>query len=627
MTRSRSRSLCLALPLLCACTELGERPPAAFELEPDAHEPNEPLSLVSLELGVVTGGIYNSGAEPLSSHGGEVMCEMKQSLGAEWIRIESDWWDDTSPELYQDIVREASAAGLRTLVIVPAQLCVQDPAPAQIDAFTADYVDHLQTLANEVFVGDAAVAAFEITNEPNVQCDNGASRIDGNAMAWLLYRVWQWREQWRAENPGRDVLLVSGGTLNSYQNGEWPAAFWGSGMWDEAEQPPFDYVGVHPYNPFSYGPVDAPDFDEWRQTTTAQLKEIGSRVDDIFGLGSGTTRLFVTEFGWDRKPHGAKVEDCPNCVGSPDAVAEGFHAALDAFVDSGRVDVALWYTYRDHEGIRMGLRGAWDGTQHPIQPMWHDFADVAGGDGIPEGCWGDGDGDEPAEPGGGGAPAAGTEVLWLIRHAAQGGDPELVLEYGRASDRLLVGDWNGDGRDQPGVFRDGQWYLDGVAPFAFGEAGDVPVVGDWDGDGIDTIGLFRGGTWHLRDGHGDGTVQSFGYGLPGDVPVVGDWNGDGIDTVGVRREWTFYLRNSNTTGIGDLEVPFGDPGDVPVVGDWNGNGIDTVGVYRSGRWFLRLSNEPGPADLELAYGAWDDRPVAGDFDGDGRTGLAVAGTP
>jgi hypothetical protein len=41
-----------------------------------------------------------------------------------------------------------------------------------------------------------------------------------------------------------------------------------------------------------------------------------------------------------------------------------------------------------------------------------------------------------------------------------------------------------------------------LAQVTFGQAGDIPVVGDWDGDGTDEIGLYRRGGQVER---GDGT--------------------------------------------------------------------------------------------------------------------------
>ena len=71
---------------------------------------------------------------------------------------------------------------------------------------------------------------------------------------------------------------------------------------------------------------------------------------------------------------------------------------------------------------------------------------------------------------------------------------------------------------------------------AFGQAGDMPVVGDFNGDGIDEIGIFRDGKW-IIDTNGnrelDAQDKVFELGGAGDQPVVGDWNDDGTDDPGV----------------------------------------------------------------------------------------------
>ena len=71
---------------------------------------------------------------------------------------------------------------------------------------------------------------------------------------------------------------------------------------------------------------------------------------------------------------------------------------------------------------------------------------------------------------------------------------------------------------------------------AYGDAADVPVGGDWDGDGTDTVGVFRQGNVYLRNTNTSGIGEvNFAYGDVGDVPLGGDWDGDGTDTVGVAR--------------------------------------------------------------------------------------------
>ena len=87
------------------------------------------------------------------------------------------------------------------------------------------------------------------------------------------------------------------------------------------------------------------------------------------------------------------------------------------------------------------------------------------------------------------------------------------------------------------------WYLrnsnsSGVANLAFvyGFPTDKPIVGDWDGNGSDTPGVVRGYAWYLRNSNSSGIPSRvFTYGNPGDKPIVGDWNRDWIDTPGLTR--------------------------------------------------------------------------------------------
>jgi hypothetical protein len=68
----------------------------------------------------------------------------------------------------------------------------------------------------------------------------------------------------------------------------------------------------------------------------------------------------------------------------------------------------------------------------------------------------------------------------------------------------------------------------GFADFAlnYGIPGDQPVTGDWDADGVDTIGVYRNGVFMLRNSNTVGFADIvFGLGNPGDMPIAGDWDG------------------------------------------------------------------------------------------------------
>ncbi|MDY5132118.1 hypothetical protein R6G99_11670, partial [Actinotignum timonense] len=79
----------------------------------------------------------------------------------------------------------------------------------------------------------------------------------------------------------------------------------------------------------------------------------------------------------------------------------------------------------------------------------------------------------------------------------------------------------------------------------YGRAGDEVLVGDFDGDGKDTFAVRRGNTFYVQNSLvGGNAEQVFSYGRAGDEVLVGDFDGDGKDTFAVRRGNTFYVQNS-----------------------------------------------------------------------------------
>jgi hypothetical protein len=259
--------------------------------------------------------------------------------------------------------------------------------------------------------------------------------------------------------------------------------------------------------------------------------------------------------------------------------------------------------------------------------------------------------------------------------------------FGSANATPLTGDFNGDGVDEVCVFVAGHWFIDlngngvwdeGDFWAKLGDEYDFPVVGDWDGDGKADIGIF-GPAW-LGDGRvvrtepglpdaandkaalqttdqlvryknvppepeeaaqkmrsmkrtAQGSVRSdlidhvFYYGTAGEIPVAGDWNGDGVDNIGVFRQGTWIL---DTDGNGrltdeDTRVELGQAGDIPLVGDFNRDGIDDLGVYRQGKWLLDTDGNRrlDAHDKVFELGGPNDKPAVGDFNGDGVDEIVI----
>src|SRR5262245_2462131 len=96
-------------------------------------------------------------------------------------------------------------------------------------------------------------------------------------------------------------------------------------------------------------------------------------------------------------------------------------------------------------------------------------------------------------------------------------------------------DFDGDGKSDIGVYRDGNWFIlrssdGGVTVRGWGGlTQDKPVPADYDGDGKTDIAVYRSsdaGWYVLRSSDGQATVTSWG-GLTQDKPVPADYDGDG----------------------------------------------------------------------------------------------------
>lgn len=172
--------------------------------------------------------------------------------------------------------------------------------------------------------------------------------------------------------------------------------------------------------------------------------------------------------------------------------------------------------------------------------------------------------------------------------------------------------------------------------FRYGIKGDMPIAGDWDGDGIDTIGVFREGRWQLdRDGDGIAAESlNFASGTsvgPGDGAATGGTTAGGV-AAGTRgsSERGSGERGSGERGAGGAlpdTFEFGQPGDHPIVGDFDGDGLDEVGVFRGGVWIIDINHnhQLDSQDRVLKLGGRGDLPVVGDWNGDGADEPGIYG--
>ncbi|GAB4532484.1 MAG: hypothetical protein Tsb0014_16970 [Pleurocapsa sp.] len=247
-------------------------------------------------------------------------------------------------------------------------------------------------------------------------------------------------------------------------------------------------------------------------------------------------------------------------------------------------------------------------------------------------------------------------------------NPSLV-NFGKDVTQLIVGDFNGDGKDDFIRQEKGAWDNDNVGTahvyissedgnFSRQELTDYSrmkgdltnlIVGDFNGDGKDDFIRQEKGDWdndnvdsaevYISNGDGSFSKNSLAYqeNLKGDVTniFVGDFNGDGKDDFIVNSEFEFesgyviYLYNGDNTFPNRLVssnsvIPVADF----VVGDFDGDGkddfiaqgrnndIDTTQIY--------LSNGDGNFSQQNLTNATElshfepVKIIVGDFNGDGK---------
>ena len=121
--------------------------------------------------------------------------------------------------------------------------------------------------------------------------------------------------------------------------------------------------------------------------------------------------------------------------------------------------------------------------------------------------------------------ADGATYCYRVRAFNSAGNSAYTLERCAAARSMTrPSDYNGDGKADITVYRDGVWYIlrssDGGATATVwgGMAQDVPVPRDYDGDGKADITVYRVGTWYILRSS-DGVQTAVGWGTVGDIPL------------------------------------------------------------------------------------------------------------
>lgn len=142
-------------------------------------------------------------------------------------------------------------------------------------------------------------------------------------------------------------------------------------------------------------------------------------------------------------------------------------------------------------------------------------------------------------------------------------------KWGNATDRPTPADYDGDGKADSAVYRNGIWYIsqssdNQVRIENFGLSTDKIVPADYDGDGKADIAVWRpsNGFWYYLSSR-DKSFNSIQFGIAEDKPTPGDYDGDGKTDFAVFRpsNGVWYLLQ---TKDGFRAEQFGLSVDIPI---------------------------------------------------------------
>ncbi len=207
--------------------------------------------------------------------------------------------------------------------------------------------------------------------------------------------------------------------------------------------------------------------------------------------------------------------------------------------------------------------------------------------------------------------------------------------FGNLGDVPLYADMDGDGREDPVVFRPstGTWYWgpdaagNATRSAVFGGPGDSPLLGDIDADGRANLVIYRSSTQQFIYGSQTGVeITRFLFGSPGDLPVMGTWIDGRTSEPGLLRPSSrvWYLGRTAAGGAKIVSPAWGNAGDIPLSAKWHGAGSIYPALYRAGtQEFFIGGGTPWQTQSAVRFGNPGDTPVFGDVNGDGYAETVV----
>ncbi len=201
------------------------------------------------------------------------------------------------------------------------------------------------------------------------------------------------------------------------------------------------------------------------------------------------------------------------------------------------------------------------------------------------------------------------------------------LNWGYKGAVPVVGDYDGDGTNDPTVYDAGTWYSRTVGGNVIywgtklGYKGAIAVNGDYDGDKKTDLTVFDAGKWIIKFSK-TGIVTTNNWGFKGGLAMSGDVDGDGMSDLCVvdTNQYYWYVYSVAKTNVIAWSVAWGYKGTSAFLGDYDGDKKDDFAIFdKTGKWYVYSLAKNAIIYYGYPFGSY--MAFAGDYTGDGVSDL------